>query len=109
LESSGIKGTAGRKINCAKGSERKQFKFIDGHLDWKLSKNHTEDSPFWDITRPPNNSYMAGASMFLSNQWPLDFFSGRLSTHMKTGFILITSWDFDLYRLPQFGDNFMEV
>ena len=28
---------------------------------------------------------------------------------METGFILITSWDFDRYRLPQFHNDLMEV
>ena len=40
---------------------------------------------------------------------PLDFFFGRFNPHVETRFILITSWNFDSYRIPYFCDDFMEV
>jgi len=40
---------------------------------------------------------------------PFDSLFGRLYTLVKTGFILITNWKFDSYRIPQYCCDFMEV
>ena len=43
------------------------------------------------------------------NRRPLGFFSGGFHPHVESGFILVTSWNFDSYRVTQFGDDSLQV
>jgi len=37
--------------------------------------------------------------------WPLGFFGRSLNPEMKTSFVLITNWNFDVYSVAEFGDD----
>jgi hypothetical protein len=64
---------------------------------------------FWDTPFKLQMADFKLAHLKSSTQWSLDWFFRGLNAHVKTGFILITSWNFNPYRLPQLGDNLMEM
>ena len=79
-----------------KNSNRICPKFKQLVSSWDMSHNRPVAHHNWHNLQSPSRR-------------PLDFFCSRFDARMKTGFILITRWNFDPYRLPQFGDNFMKV